>query len=119
MGKACHVCFQASLHEHRVIESKPDNTVEDLRFHQPWPELQRFADSIDLASADDITHKHVPYGECGSCPSAAAHNVMLAINGSCCLLCLRPCGSGLQCGTTYRCMNKSNLVVVCTLLEVI
>ncbi|KAL3148869.1 hypothetical protein ABBQ32_001742 [Trebouxia sp. C0010 RCD-2024] len=53
--------LRASLKEHRVIESKPDNSVEDLRFHQPWPELQRFADAIDLASADDITHKHVPY----------------------------------------------------------
>lgn len=54
--------MQASLKEHRVIESKPDNTVEDLRFHQPWPQLKHFADAIDLASADDITHKHVPYG---------------------------------------------------------
>ena len=54
--------LQASLAEHRVIESKPDNTVEDLRFHQPWTDLQDFADSIDLDSADDITHKHVPYG---------------------------------------------------------
>ena len=56
--------MQASLSEHRVIESKPDNSVEDLRFHQPWPELQRFADAVDLASVDDITHKHVPYGIC-------------------------------------------------------
>lgn len=53
--------LRASLSEHRVIESKPDNSVEDLRFHQPWPELQRFADAVDLASVDDITHKHVPY----------------------------------------------------------
>ena len=55
---------QASLPEHRVIESKPDNAVEDLRFHQPWPQLQQFADSIELQTADDITHKHIPYGEC-------------------------------------------------------
>lgn len=27
--------------EHAVIESKPDNKVEDLRLHKPWPELQR------------------------------------------------------------------------------
>lgn len=53
--------LQASLPEHRVIESKPDNAVEDLRFHRPWQELQQFADSIDLQNADDITHKHVPY----------------------------------------------------------
>jgi len=55
--------LQASLSEHKVIESKPDNTVEDLRFHQPWTELQDFADSIDLSSADDIMHKHIPYGD--------------------------------------------------------
>lgn len=24
-----------------MIESKPDNKVEDLRLHKPWPELQR------------------------------------------------------------------------------
>lgn len=29
------------LQEHDVIESKPDNKVEDLRLHKPWPELQR------------------------------------------------------------------------------
>ena len=55
--------LQASTPEHRVIESKPDNAVEDLRFHRPWPELQHFADSVDLHTADDITHKHIPYGK--------------------------------------------------------
>lgn len=49
--------------EHRVIESKPDNAVEDLRFQRPWPQLQQFADSMDLHTADDITHKHIPYGK--------------------------------------------------------
>lgn len=29
------------LQEHDIIESKPDNKVEDLRLHKPWPELQR------------------------------------------------------------------------------
>lgn len=53
--------LRASLSEHKVTESKPDNTVEDLRFHQPWTELQDFADTIDLSSADDIMHKHIPY----------------------------------------------------------
>lgn len=48
--------------EHLVIESKPDSEVQDLRFHAPWPELLSLAQSVDLATADDITHKHVPYG---------------------------------------------------------
>jgi len=30
-----------TLQEHDVIESKPDNKVEDLWLHNPWPELQR------------------------------------------------------------------------------
>lgn len=69
--------MQASLQEHTVVESKPDNTVEDLRFHQPWTQLERFADSIDLASADDITHKHVPYGGCPITHYIAAFSVQL------------------------------------------
>ncbi len=55
-------CLQVSLPEHRVIESKPDNSAIDLRLHAPWPELQQFADRLDLATADDVTHKHIPYG---------------------------------------------------------
>ncbi len=31
-----------TLQGHDVIESKPDYKVEDLRLHNPWPELQRF-----------------------------------------------------------------------------
>ena len=30
-----------SSQEHCVVESKPDSTVDDLRLHRPWPELQR------------------------------------------------------------------------------
>jgi len=65
------------LSEHKVIESKPDNTVEDLRFHQPWRELQDFADTIDLASADDIMHKHIPYGEPVVYPQAVQSKFVL------------------------------------------
>ncbi|KAK9798117.1 hypothetical protein WJX73_000766 [Symbiochloris irregularis] len=53
--------LRASLQEQTVIESKPDNHVENLRFHKPWRELEDFAMSIDLATADDILHKHTPY----------------------------------------------------------
>ena len=58
------VYLQVSLPEHRVVESKPDNSAIDLRLHAPWPELQQFADQLDLATADDVTHKHIPYGGC-------------------------------------------------------
>ena len=55
-------CPQISIDEHAVIESKPDNTVEDLRLDNPWPELREFARSFDLSSMTAVTHKQLPYG---------------------------------------------------------
>ncbi|KAG2486394.1 hypothetical protein HYH03_014972 [Edaphochlamys debaryana] len=53
--------LRASLPEHRIVESKPDSQLDDMRLNQPWPELVAFAASFDLASADDVTHAHTPY----------------------------------------------------------
>lgn len=50
-----------SVKEHAVIESKPDHFLDDLRLNNPWPELKRFAESIDLKVADPVAHKHTPY----------------------------------------------------------
>ncbi|KAI3966741.1 hypothetical protein MKW92_038738 [Papaver armeniacum] len=50
-----------SLKEHTVIESKPDHFLDDLRLNNPWPELKRFAESIDLRTTDPVVHKHIPY----------------------------------------------------------
>ncbi|KAL5723622.1 NEDD8-activating enzyme E1 regulatory subunit axr1 [Ranunculus cassubicifolius] len=50
-----------SLKEHTVIESKPDHFLDDLRLNNPWPELKRFAESIDLNTTDPVVHKHTPY----------------------------------------------------------
>lgn len=50
-----------SLKEHNVIESKPDHFLDDLRLHNPWPELKQFANSIDLSVTDPVVHKHTPY----------------------------------------------------------
>jgi len=47
--------------EHCVIETKPDNELGDLRLTDPFPELRKFADSIDLTSLDQLQHGHVPY----------------------------------------------------------
>ncbi|KAL9273000.1 NEDD8-activating enzyme E1 regulatory subunit AXR1-like protein, partial [Drosera capensis] len=52
---------RVSLKEHAVIESKPDHFLDDLRLNNPWPELKRFADSIDLSTHDRVAHKHIPY----------------------------------------------------------
>ncbi|EFJ45116.1 hypothetical protein VOLCADRAFT_82490 [Volvox carteri f. nagariensis] len=53
--------LRASLPEHHIVESKPDSQLDDLRLHQPWPELLQFASSFDLSSLDDIAHSHMPY----------------------------------------------------------
>eukprot|EP00892_Ulva_mutabilis_P000800 jgi/Ulvmu1/10720/UM068_0005.1 len=61
---ACQGLFasiQISGPECCIIESKPDNIPSDLRVSKPWPELQSLADSIDLETCDDITHKHTPW----------------------------------------------------------
>ncbi|OVA11480.1 UBA/THIF-type NAD/FAD binding fold [Macleaya cordata] len=50
-----------SLKEHTVIESKPDHFLDDLRLNNPWPELKRFAETIDLSTTDPVVHKHIPY----------------------------------------------------------
>lgn len=50
-----------SLKEHAVVESKPEHFLDDLRLNNPWPELKRFADDIDLNVQDPVAHKHIPY----------------------------------------------------------
>ncbi|XP_022986290.1 NEDD8-activating enzyme E1 regulatory subunit AXR1 [Cucurbita maxima] len=50
-----------SLKEHTVIESKPDHFLDDLRLNNPWPELRRFSETIDLNIPDPVAHKHTPY----------------------------------------------------------
>ncbi|KAL5573331.1 hypothetical protein UlMin_022928 [Ulmus minor] len=50
-----------SLKEHTVFESKPDHFLDDLRLNNPWPELRRFAENIDLDVSDPVAHKHIPY----------------------------------------------------------
>ncbi|XP_076938781.1 NEDD8-activating enzyme E1 regulatory subunit AXR1-like [Bidens hawaiensis] len=50
-----------SVKEHAVIESKPDHFLDDLRLNNPWPELKKFTENIDLDTSDSVVHKHVPY----------------------------------------------------------
>lgn len=50
-----------SMKEHTVIESKPDHFLDDLRLNNPWPELKRFGETIDLNVTDPVVHKHIPY----------------------------------------------------------
>ncbi|KAL2930463.1 NEDD8-activating enzyme E1 regulatory subunit AXR1 [Bienertia sinuspersici] len=52
---------RVSVKEHPVIESKPDHFLDDLRLNNPWPELKRFVESIDINVSDPVAHKHIPY----------------------------------------------------------
>ena len=47
--------------EHTVIEAKPENVLQNLRVHDPWPALREYAHHFDLESLDNMTYKHVPY----------------------------------------------------------
>lgn len=47
--------------EHCVCETKPDNETGDLRLNDPFPELRRYADSVDLECPDAAQHAHIPF----------------------------------------------------------
>ena len=50
------------VNEHRITESKPDPPpMADLRLANPWPELEAFAQSINLTILDDKEFAHIPY----------------------------------------------------------
>lgn len=34
------------------------------RLANPWPELAAYVNSLDLGTAEDHVHSHIPYGEC-------------------------------------------------------
>ncbi|KFK31127.1 hypothetical protein AALP_AA6G071300 [Arabis alpina] len=50
-----------SVKEHTIIDSKPDHFLDDLRLNNPWPELTRFVETIDIKTPDPVVHKHIPY----------------------------------------------------------
>ncbi|XP_029935346.1 NEDD8-activating enzyme E1 regulatory subunit [Myripristis murdjan] len=47
--------------EHTVIESHPDNALEDLRLDQPFAELKSHIQSYDLESMEKKDHSHTPW----------------------------------------------------------
>jgi len=47
--------------EHCVCETKPDSELGDLRLTDPFSELRRFVDNVDLDCPDLAQHAHVPY----------------------------------------------------------
>ncbi|TKS70264.1 NEDD8-activating enzyme E1 regulatory subunit APP-BP1 [Collichthys lucidus] len=49
------------VQEHTVIESHPDNALEDLRLDQPFAEFKNHIQSYDLDSMDKKDHSHTPW----------------------------------------------------------
>ncbi|XP_059680697.1 NEDD8-activating enzyme E1 regulatory subunit isoform X2 [Gavia stellata] len=49
------------IKEHTVVESHPDNMLEDLRLDKPFPELREHIQSYDLDHMDKKDHSHTPW----------------------------------------------------------
>uniref|UniRef100_A0A4W5MQR9 NEDD8-activating enzyme E1 regulatory subunit n=1 Tax=Hucho hucho TaxID=62062 RepID=A0A4W5MQR9_9TELE len=49
------------VQEHTVIESHPDNALEDLRLDQPFAELKNQIQSYDLEGMGKKDHSHTPW----------------------------------------------------------
>ncbi|XP_010583546.1 PREDICTED: NEDD8-activating enzyme E1 regulatory subunit [Haliaeetus leucocephalus] len=49
------------IKEHTVVESHPDNMLEDLRLDKPFPELREHVQSYDLDHMDKKDHSHTPW----------------------------------------------------------
>mmetsp|Transcript_32449 Transcript_32449/g.52558 ORF Transcript_32449/g.52558 Transcript_32449/m.52558 type:complete len:528 (-) Transcript_32449:23-1606(-) len=47
--------------EHKVVESRPESSMDDLRITRPFPDLRAFADQFNLPQLDSTQHSHVPY----------------------------------------------------------
>ncbi|XP_054245620.1 NEDD8-activating enzyme E1 regulatory subunit isoform X2 [Indicator indicator] len=49
------------IKEHTVVESHPDNTLEDLRLDKPFLELREHIQTYDLDHMDKKDHSHTPW----------------------------------------------------------
>uniref|UniRef100_A0A8B9F5L6 NEDD8-activating enzyme E1 regulatory subunit n=1 Tax=Amazona collaria TaxID=241587 RepID=A0A8B9F5L6_9PSIT len=49
------------IKEHTVVESHPDNKLEDLRLDKQFPELREHIQSYDLDHMDRKDHSHTPW----------------------------------------------------------
>ncbi|XP_029112104.1 NEDD8-activating enzyme E1 regulatory subunit isoform X1 [Scleropages formosus] len=53
--------MRLAVKEHTVVESHPDNALEDLRLDQPFAELKNHIQSYDLDNMDKKDHSHTPW----------------------------------------------------------
>jgi len=47
--------------EHLIVNSQPDNALEDLRLDHSFPKLDQYMANMDLSSMDNLEHSHTPY----------------------------------------------------------
>lgn len=53
--------IRLQVSEHCIIESHPDNLLEDLRLDKPFPGLKEYMNTINLAGMDHKQFSHTPY----------------------------------------------------------
>lgn len=53
--------IRLQISEHCIIESHPDNLLEDLRLDKPFPGLKQFMDTIKFSEMDHKQFSHTPY----------------------------------------------------------
>ncbi|XP_072136080.1 NEDD8-activating enzyme E1 regulatory subunit isoform X2 [Mobula birostris] len=53
--------MRLAVKEHPVVESHPDNALEDLRLDKPFPQLKRHVQEYDLDNMDKKDHSHTPW----------------------------------------------------------
>ena len=53
--------IRLQVSEHSVVESHPDNLLEDLRLDKPFPGLVEYMQGIQLAEMDHKQFSHTPY----------------------------------------------------------
>eukprot|EP01114_Cavostelium_apophysatum_P008684 TRINITY_DN2138_c0_g1_i2.p1 TRINITY_DN2138_c0_g1~~TRINITY_DN2138_c0_g1_i2.p1 ORF type:complete len:556 (-),score=166.03 TRINITY_DN2138_c0_g1_i2:41-1624(-) len=53
--------IRVAVPEHTIIESKPDNPADDLRLANPFPELEAYANSIDMSKLNSTDFSHTPF----------------------------------------------------------
>lgn len=64
-----------------LLETLNPGHVDTLacRLHNPWSQLQELADSFDLNAVDDVTHRHIPYGENVDLCASLLHQLHTAV----------------------------------------
>ncbi len=53
--------IRLQVSEHCVVESHPDNLLEDLRLDKPFPGLKEFMQGSNISEMDHKQFSHTPY----------------------------------------------------------